>query len=404
MRMSRYQENVARKTGGARAAGNVETAGRVVNLAVRALTAFIGLMLLAACGRPSRPAPIEPGPGDWHTVLGGADRAGYADELAPEDNVGVTWRIRTGRGLLAPLIVRQGVLLAATSDAQITALATEDGAHYWTRGFEGTIRGGVVAAGGRVFVTTERRSGKAYALELRDGETIWERTVGSSPFTPLLNGDTVVIATEGGNVFALDAATGGELWQTPLPGAAETTVVSHDGSLLVATATDTLFRLDRSTGRISARHPLPASVSAPPALKENTLVLPLYNGQLMALELPQLDIVWSDSLGAPILAAPAVSPDGSVYALTADATVWRVPDGSDRAEEVVALGGAARGSLMLVRDRIIVGRLDGTLFLLRMDGSVIWTKELDESIVAPATVTGGAVYVPLLRGGIVKLR
>ncbi|MBI4545270.1 MAG: PQQ-binding-like beta-propeller repeat protein [Gemmatimonadetes bacterium] len=359
------------------------------------------LLLGGGCARPLRPLPTGLPEGAWPTVLGDVRRAGHAGERAP-DAVEEAWRVEVGRGLLSPLLVKGPVLLAA-GNRIVAALSAETGEHFWERRMDGPVTGGLVWRGERLFLAQEQREGKALALELQSGGRLWARVVGSTPFPPLLVGDAVYLGTEGGNLFALDTRNGEELWKTKLAAAASTPI-PYQESLLLPTTADTLYLLDRPTGRVAARAPLPASVSAAPALLEDTLYLPLHSGEVLALLLPGLVEVWRAPFGAPILAAPAVAADGSLYVLTRSAEVWRVPRGGRAGERIASLGGAARAALTLAQDRLLVGRLDGQLFLLRSDGTTVWKQDFEDSIVAPVTVQNGAIYVPLLRGTIVKLK
>ena len=81
--------------------------------------------------------------------------------------------------------------------------------------------------------------------------------------------------------------------------------------------------------------------------------------------------------------------------LNRNAELWRVRVGARAGEKLASLDGAARASLAVTRDRLLVGRLDGKLFLLDMDGRVLWERDFEDSIVAPVTVANGALYVPL---------
>src|SRR5690606_1638161 len=244
------------------------------------------------------------------------------------------------------------------------------------------------------------------------GRTAWDRTIGASPFPPLIVEGAVYFATARGELVALGVEDGDELWRTRLRGSAASTPVHHGDGILVATVRDTLYRLDRASGRITARAPLPATVSAAPALVADTLYLPLQTGDLVAYRLPGLEELWRAPFGAPILAAPVAGPDGSLYVLNRNAEVWRVRRGaragertaSLAGERIASLDGAARASLAVAQGRLLVGRLDGRLFLLEADGRVVWERDFEDSIAAPVTVADGALYVPLLGGTIVKLR
>jgi outer membrane protein assembly factor BamB len=378
----------------------VESARRGVNL----LACALALWLVAACGRPVRGVPqrvLEPA---YPTILANAGRTGLGPGEVLRDELEEVWRTELGAGLHAPVIVSRGLILAATASRMVAALDAESGEHYWERRLDGPLPGGLVHDRSTLFVVSDTRTGRAYAMALHRGQRQWMRRVGGSSFPPLLVGDTLFVTNHARQVVALRTADGRDLWRARLGAAARSTPVAAGSWLLVSTVQDSLYLMARGTGRIEGRIGLPATVSAPPALRGDTVVLPLHSGELLALRVADLTELWRVQLDAPILAAPIAAPDGSWYALTRAATVWRVAADGAGAEPVIALGGAARASLTLARERLIVGRLDGTLYVIGLDGTIHWQRRYRDSIVAPATVADGAVYIPFLKGDLVKLR
>jgi outer membrane protein assembly factor BamB len=205
-------------------------------------------------------------------------------------------------------------------------------------------------------------------------------------------------------VLALNAADGEERWSSRLPAPAATTPVPYRDLLLVAARNDSIYALTRANGRIVARAPIGGHASAPPALAGDTLYLPLEAGGIVALGLPAMARLFRAGGSAPVLAPPALGADGTVYFLDSSAELWKLPPGSASASRLASLGGAARGGLTLTASGLLVGRLDGVLTLVRLDGGTTWTTRLDGSIAAPAAVVGGAAYVPLQGGRIVKIQ
>ncbi|MBX6362757.1 MAG: PQQ-binding-like beta-propeller repeat protein [Gemmatimonadetes bacterium] len=374
------------------------------------LTRATGLLALAALGALAGGCAVrrEPLPRDiptleWPTYLGNLRRAGYADERVP-DSVEVAWRAHPGRGLLAPVLLAPPMVFATTEGRIVEALAADQGAVYWARRVEDSMTGGAVAGGGRLYAATSDAEGYAYAIRIGNGGVAWKRGMGGVSRPPLLVHDTLFLASDRAGVHALAAATGAVLWRTKVPAAAESTPVPFGEIIAVAARNDSIYALRRADGRVVARRPLGGGAAAPPALSGDTLFVPLHTAELLALRLPGLDTLFRVRTPQPVEAAPIVAPDGGVYLLDRAAAVWRIPPGEAAVERVVALDGAARASLTLGRDRLLVGRLDGTLFALRLDGSIVWRRRFDESIVAPVSLAGGAVYVPLIGGTVVKLR
>jgi outer membrane protein assembly factor BamB len=397
---------------GARPAGKVETPRGAVNFVIPwrarrvrlAPLALLALVVLAGCGRPVRSLPVRTVEPAWPTLLGSTARTAGSADVVLRDELEEVWRAELGPGLYSPVIVAGGFVIAATGGRTTVVVDAETGQHYWERRLEAALTGGLVHDRQAIYVVGDARDGRAYALGVQRGQRHWARRVDGSGFAPLLVGDTLFVASHAGQLRALAGADGRELWRAPLGAPPRSTPVPFEQYVAVPIARDSLLLLARSTGRVEARAALPANVSGPPALAGDTLLLPLENGELLGVRLPSLDVVTRAALGAPILAAPVVAPDGTWYVLTRSADVWRIRPHTREAERIAELGGAARASLALARDRLVVGRLDGTLFLLDLDGAIIWQRRFRDAIHAPVAVAGGAVYLPLLRGDLVKLR
>src|SRR5207237_287977 len=88
------------------------------------------------------------------------------------------------------------------------------GALLWTAFANGPIRSSPAVADGRVFVGSE--GGRTYAFDAASGQQAWmiqaSSAIGSSP---AVASGIVYVGTDS-NVMALDGATGGGIWTTPI--------------------------------------------------------------------------------------------------------------------------------------------------------------------------------------------
>ncbi len=364
-------------------------------------TLLFGVCLLIAC-RPARPLPGVP-PGQWSSLLGDAHRSAYVAEVVPE-RVEIAWRRTVGPGITAALQVHGDVVLATTTARAAVTLRAADGAQYWRSGFSATIAGSVLKQGHRVIVATGDRDRRIHALEITQGRRLWSRDAGAVRVEPVLVDDRIVLANEAGWVAAFAQADGLNLWRVQVGAAPAAAPVVWDGRVVVATLRDSLFLIDAEDGRIAGRTRLSAPPSAPGLIRADTLIQPLSDGTVAGIVLPSLAIAWRASLGtAPVLAAPVPLGEHAVALLTRDADVWRLDPGG-RATRLARLGGGATGSLTAAANGLLVGRLDGTLFMLSHAGSVVWQTRFGASIVAPVAIASGSVYVALLSGDVVRLR
>ncbi len=136
----------------------------------------------------------------------------------------LVWALDIGAGnskrarLLAGPIVAGGLIYVMDADAQLSAV-TRDGRLGWTRSLvpQAAVRdsgpgGGISEAGGVLFVTTG--FGDVFALDPASGGTLWQRTL-EAPVrsAPTVADGRVLVVSRDDNAYALDARSGATLWQ-----------------------------------------------------------------------------------------------------------------------------------------------------------------------------------------------
>ncbi|HWV58742.1 MAG TPA: PQQ-binding-like beta-propeller repeat protein [Longimicrobiales bacterium] len=333
----------------------------------------------------------------------GATTDSLANRTLPA--VAELWRVETGRGVTSPLIEHGGLLIATATSRDVTAFDPETGQRIWQRRVSGPVIGGATLHAGRLLVAVGDDDGGIQALDPASGTTLWTSSIGSVIHAPGAAYGRAFAGTEMGVVASVDIESGAEMWRIRLSRPVSSTPLPIDGQIVV-TAEDTLYVLAAENGLIRWRMPLAAHVGAAPAARGDTLYLPLRSGELIAIAVNGRRELWRASFGDhPILATPALAPDGAIYVLNRAAELWRFRPGGAAPVRVAELGGAATAAFSASENGALVGRVDGALFLVRPeDGEILWRHDFDDAIRAPVAVHGNAIFVPLLRGTVVKLR
>ena len=363
--------------------------------------ALTAVALLAGCSRTARPVPIPDQLQPWTTTLESPRRDAWVGESAPL-RPERAWTMELGRGVVGPLAIEADLVFATTFDRRLIVLSASTGSIFWERRLAGAAPSGAVFDRTSVFVASQDRDGSAEAYELARGFLVWRKEIQPPIGAPLLHERVTYWGTETGHLYALSAADGSELWRLNLAGGVVATPILDGGDLLVVTNADTLYRVDMRTGRVTERMELPATPSATPAFDGRYLHLPLHDTTYAVVDVRDRRVVSSFGTGAQVRSMPVLDRDGAAYVLTEAGTVLRVR--ADGAEPFADVGGAARASIALAANGVLVGRLDGALFLLDFEGNVVWREDFDDSIEAPVAIYHGAVYVPMLRGDLTMLR
>ena len=217
----------------------------------------------------------------------------WAHELTPE----YAWL-----GSLAAVTVSDGSVITNVSRQDgMTAWAAATGAMQWQVKSAKSVaimatpianNGDLyyINSQGTVTAASVTSSATLWSTPLFDGATDWDYTVTA---TPALAGGRLFVPTQDDELFALDAATGIELWRYETPG----------GPLNFAH-----YR--------AAEPGFPAS----PVVTGDIVWVPRPDGTLAALAAADGHELWTTQLGAPIVSAPAPAGDYLVVA-TFDGTV-----------------------------------------------------------------------------------
>lgn len=333
----------------------------------------------------------------WPVYLGSARHdVSVAETLAAEPQT--QWRASAGRSVRGAVAIGTTVVAVGTSDRAIVLLDRASGQRLWRRTVRGTVAGGPLIAGSRVFAATQAvPDGRVYALDLRTGKPLWTaRTSGVT--APLALADSLVIAvTDTGNVLALAAATGAQRWQRSIGRGARATPVPTADGIAIATMGDSLFLLDPASGAIRAAIATPGTVLAAPALDGSRLVFGTTAGRVLAVSLPKLAVLWDRSVEDAVYGAVALQSDTAVV-LTGTGTLWSVPlDAPETARRVALAVPATAGPTPVVGGVLVAGVEGDVLLVNAANGAVRWRMQRRAPIEEPPLVRGGQLF--LVSGG-----
>ncbi|HUB95539.1 MAG TPA: PQQ-binding-like beta-propeller repeat protein [Stellaceae bacterium] len=281
----------------------------------------------------------------------------------------------------------------------------------------GRVTAQPVEADGRVFAMDAMDVISAY--DTTNGKRLWrldpkpesakDQTYGGGI---AVAGKNVFVATGYGQILALDAATGKQIWRQNLSAPAHGAPTVADGRIFAVTVNNELEVLSADDGHQLWTHSgLPENASllgaASPAVEGDIVVVPYSSGELFGLRIENGRVLWSDNLatarplgalsgiadvrGQPVIDRDrvyAVSNSGLMVAIelrTGD-RVWEQDIGSTHAPWA-----AGDFIYVLANDQDVV-------CLSRDDGKVRWVRELpryvnEEKKKDPETWTG-----PVLAG------
>lgn len=215
---------------------------------------------------------------DWPQTGGYAHHAMHHLELGADPRQ--VWTVNIGQGssseqrLLAQPVVAGGLIFTMDADAEVRAFSADGGGQRWVRNVlpeeeeEGDLGGGLAVDEGRLFVTTG--AGQVVALRAESGEELWRADLGAPVrAAPGAAQGRVFAVTVENEMVVLNAETGERVWNYE--------GVRADASILGG---------------------------APPAIGEGVVIVPLSSGELIALLVENGRELWTDRLAASRLPSP----------------------------------------------------------------------------------------------------
>jgi outer membrane protein assembly factor BamB len=183
---------------------------------------------------------------------GGAQRAFPVPVAATGGALKPRWERRLTGGVMSHLRLAGGVLYASAMDGSLTALRAEDGAPLWTARTRGYCHSSPWVGDGRAIVGSA--DGAVYAFDLRNGRQLWRRATGGPVYaSAAVARGVAAIASGDGKVYGLDTRTGSVRWSFALPPgdtAFAQSPAATDGDRFYVGAWDrNLYALDVATGR-----------------------------------------------------------------------------------------------------------------------------------------------------------
>lgn len=352
-----------------------------------------------ACVPVNRPGPARQDPG-WPAYLGTPRHdPSAAERLNPDPRS--LWKADVGRAVRGSPALGESIIAVGVAERLVVVLDRASGEAVWRHRVEGTIHGGPLIDGDRLYVATERSpAGRVYALRLKDGRRLWTHRAGSVVAPLACDGDAVYAGSETGRVVRLDPESGRPVWQASLGGAVRAGVVLAPHGVLVATTRDTLYLLDRASGAVRRRLATPGSVLATPALGDGHVFLATMRGRVLAVSLPDLEVVWEHVAGDAVYGAPALVRD-TLYVLARNGRLSIVPVAAPQAARALEVGVTAVAGPTPTASGVLVASVSGEVLLVDpASGSVLWRAQVDGPVEQPPLVLDRQLVVIGGRGDI----
>ena len=345
----------------------------IAALAAAALAAAV----LVGCGGSSESSEGTAGgasPFDW-PMLGRVPERTYrlpADSGAVDPPLRQAWSTDTHGAIEFPPAIANGVAYLVNRYGNAHAIRLRDGKVLWKRtpnpdeAYPRVDATEPVYANGMLFFAYQ--VGDLLAIDAVSGEEVWREEYSHLEFTPLVADETVYFGAEETELIASDASDGATRWQFRTSGPATGGLSYHRGRLYVPVHEGTLICLDAESGKVLWR-------------TDTTRVSPRPGGEV--------------DFHSPVAVA-----FGHVYATRNDHRVFALDQRNGRVAWSRQAGDFLASSPAVARvpgtpPTVYIGSSDERLYALHaLTGKQEWRYDLGRPVTGTPSVIGRTVYVP----------
>lgn len=316
--------------------------------------------------------------------------------------------------------VSSGTVFAAGRDSRLYALDRLTGALKWKAELGSPSVSSPLPLAGRVFVGCGAPVKKLRAFDAATGALLWERQAAQPvDAPPATDGTGVYAASNDGRVYAMNPATGADLW--PAPGYYQT--IGSFGMNPVAVSDGYLYALpghdERKLFKLAAADGSQAAVSAPFAAEtgvasENEVTAPLlspYGVFAGAGSAPQTlyafdpaslaDLAFSsptagNTMSNGLLSSPAMA-DNVMYLGTVDARLIAVSSAGAVLQEI-ALSSSAYSSPAVANGYVYIGVNGGRLYAFKAKYAAAVSSPRSYEVVDGTVAVAGYLRNPVMDG------
>ena len=315
------------------------------------------------------------------------------------------WYFGNGCSSSSEVAVANQMAYCIGEDTNLYAINASTGAYQWkfSPGSGRWVAGTPAVVDGVVYVTTSGFNGELQALNASTGSELWSAPLGDEQdlslivSAPAVVNGRVFVGSNDGHLYAVSAFDGSPLWASPTPvGVNVSTPAVGNGVVYFATWNGYVYAVTANNGSLAWRSSYNSGFgewNAAPAVSGGLVYMGSSDGNLYALSVQDGHQVWNYSTGAPVNSSPAVanglvyisSEDSNVYALNAStgAYQWRYTTGG----EVISSSTVANGVLYFAS-------FDGNLYALNAStGAYRWSSSTGGGAVSSPAVANGIVYI-----------
>ncbi len=255
-----------------------------------------------------------------------------------------------------------------------------------------TLYSSPAVVNGVVYVGSE--NGNLYAIDAASGGKKWAYHTGNRiESSPAVVNGVVYVGSYDGNLYAINAISGSKKWAYTTGSSIFSSPAIVNGVAYVGSADGNLYAIDAASGSKKWAYTTRGPIVSSPAIVNGVVYVGSDDGNLHAIDAASGSKKWAFPTGDIISSSPAVV-NGVVYASSLDSKLYAIDATSGSKKWAYTTGSSIESSPAVVNGVVYVGSRDRNLYAFdATSGSKKWAYTTGSSIYSSPTIANGVVYV-----------
>ncbi len=359
---------------------------------------LLTLMHLVGCSGLRLDQPMKWSAKDWPMFGRTPMRTHATNELvAPPLTLAWGEDISSSMGYGSPIIIDSTVIITNLRGELYMFNALTGKRLGWVSLGEG-IHGSPVFEGSVAYVAAANTRESLIAYDVVEGKALWKRDYGDIEVTPLLLDNKLYFGTTAGAFFCVERFQGEREWSFRLPDnrkrkGIRSSAVAFENVIIFGAEDGNVYALDAKTGRELWSYDTGSPIFASPAICNGVVFVGNMAGRFFALDAKTGTELWHTFTGAAIYAAASIAEDVVLIGTTGGRFLALAANDGDMRWSV-AFNSVINSSAVVSGNIVYIGTLKKGLYALKLqDGSIVWKETLNGRIKTTPAVAYGRLFV-----------
>jgi len=243
---------------------------------------------------------------DDRVIIGSDDRGVYCINAQTGR---IAWTCLTQGRVRASPRAQYGHVFFGSDDRRLYAVNLQSGRVSWKVEMDGPVRSSVAIGDDLLYFGDE--AGSIYCVDIR-GTIKWrystKRAVTSSPaFYKELQ--LVVVGSQDGTVYGLDAQSGWVVWRFRTGKAVISSPCIDEGVVYIGSADTNIYAIEAKTGRQIWKYATDGQVNSSPAVANDALYVGSVDGMVYSIDMKVGTLRWRSHTNGPVISSPIIEDD-----------------------------------------------------------------------------------------------